>query len=71
MLSWDILGSASSRRRPTTPRPQVTCERDNSKTNVQNYASTGAVGFTLRLKMADLEVMKGQNYLNLLLSQKS
>ena len=34
------------------------------------YASNGSVGFTLRLKMAELEVMKGQIYLNLPFSQK-
>ena len=33
-------------------------------------ASNGSVGFTLRLKMAELEVIKGQIYLNLPFSQK-
>ena len=30
------------------------------------YRSTGVIGFTLRLKMTNWEVMKGQIYLNLL-----
>ena len=34
MQSGDILVLASV---APPPRPQVTCERDNSKTNVQNF----------------------------------